>query len=227
MKASVLFRRVVAKTSLRTSARVEKNSAACPVAEHLPQTPYQGARHSFGLLWILPCVTLAACASLPPHKPEPALIAYIPEVVVTTGTNDIDDLLGYHQSLRQKSQAELAAELGKLHLQSSSPRISLQQAMVLSMLRGNGDLIRAQAQLDSVLSSTESEAQSLKPLARLLADQYAELWRLTEQVDKLGQQGKENQRRIDQLNKMLEGLKAIERTLPAGNGAAPSNVPVK
>lgn len=121
------------------------------------------------------------------------------------------------------SQVELATELGSLHLQPASARASLQKAMLLALLHGSGELARAQAQLDSVLNSAEPEAQPLKPLARLLAANYAELRRLAEHADKLGQQGRDNQRRIDQLNAMLEGLKAIERTLPARNGAVSAN----
>ena len=49
----------------------------------------------------------------------------------------------------------------------------------------------------------------------MLSSNCAETRRLAEHADKLGAQQRDNQRRIDQLNEMLEGLKTIERTLPA------------
>lgn len=107
-------------------------------------------------------------------------------------------------------------------MQPPSPRLALQKAMTLALIRGNGDFARAQLYAESVAYSIESDTQPLKPLAKLLAANYAELRRMAEQVEKLNQQAKENQRRIEQLNDMLEGLKAIERTLPARpSGAVP------
>ena len=73
-----------------------------------------------------------------------------------------------------------------------------------------------------MLKSSEPDAQVLKPFAQFLLASNAELRRLNEQADKLVQQNKDAQRRIDQLNETLEALKAIERSLPARpNGSVP------
>jgi paraquat-inducible protein B len=146
----------------------------------------------------------------PPVKCPPA-VATVPAPPVPS---EINELLAYQQSLRQLFLADLMKELDSLNLKPMTPRVALQKAMVLALTRGNGDLLRAQAYLDDVLNSSKPEALRLKPLARLLAANDAELQRLAEQLEKSTQQTRESQRRIDQLNGMLEGLKAIERTLP-------------
>ena len=87
--------------------------------------------------------------------------------------------------------------------------------MVLSLLRGSGDLMRSQMSLDSVIKSNETSAENLKPIASMLLAHVAELRRLDEFVDKQNQQLKESQRRIEQLNQKLEDLKTMERLLPS------------
>ena len=61
---------------------------------------------------------------------------------------------------------------------------------------------------------------SFKPLALVLSSNCAEARRLAEHVDRLAAQQKDSQRRIDQLNDMVEGLKNIERTLPVRPAAS-------
>ena len=185
------------------------------------------------------CVLLAACATPPAEPPAPApqpvVTAPVPSVpvvqppapVIPPDTppvqREIDGLLSYHRALRQLSHTDLLLEMDSLNLQPSSPRVTLQKAMTLSLIRGNGDFAKAQLYAESVANSVEASAQPLKPLAKLLAANYAELRRMAEQSDKLSLQVRENQRRIEQLNDMLEGLKAIERTLPARpSGAVPA-----
>jgi len=177
------------------------------------------------------CVLLAACATPPPPAPAPQPappVACAPVIVTPPAPpppSDIEGLLAYRQSLRQLSAAELVKELVNLNLKPATPRLALQKAMVLALTHGGGDLGRAQAYLIGILHSSDPGAEQLKPLARLLAADDAELQRLAEQLEKSNQQLKDSQRRIDQLNGMLEGLKAIERTLPVRpNAVAPPPV---
>jgi len=163
---------------------------------------------------------LAACATPPPASapaPAPASPVRCAPVVLPPAPplpNAIDELLAYHRSLRQLSPTDLVKELANLNLKPTTPRLALQKAMVLALMHSSGNLAQAQAYLDGVLHSSAPEAGPLKPLAQLLAANDAELQHLTEQLDKASQQARDSQRRIDQLNGMLEGLKAIERTLP-------------
>jgi len=151
------------------------------------------------------CLLLAACATKP-AEPTPDNV----KLIATRGS--VDDLLAYHQSIRRFSQAELNKELQNLNARSDSALLSMQKAMVLGLSRDSNDLARAQAQLGNVLAAPDAE--QFKPLARLLVSNYAEIRRLSENVDRLSLQAKDSQRRLDQLNEKLEALKTIERTLP-------------
>jgi hypothetical protein len=141
--------------------------------------------------------------------------------------DEIGPLLSYHQSLRRMSQGELIKELSGLGLQKRSPRVAVQMGMVLMLTRGGGDLARAQALLDGVANANDSEASVYKPLAQMLSSNCAEARRLAEHIDRLATQQKDNQRRIDQLNDMLEGLKTIERTLPPRPAASAPTAVIK
>lgn len=177
------------------------------------------------LLCVTLCVALVACAQVQP-KPEPAPAPTPPPLVVELPPapppppDEIGPLLSYHQSLRRMSQGELLKELSGLGLQQRSPRVAVQMGMVLMLTRGGGDLARAQALFDGVGNTNDSEASVFKPLAQMLSSNCAEARRLAEHIDRLSTQQKDNQRRIDQLNDMLEGLKTIERTLPARPAAS-------
>ncbi len=173
------------------------------------------------LLPVVPALLLGACMTPAPSPPQPAVmpappVAPLAQTPLThvSPQDEAAPLLAYHQRLRRMQQGELLKELSGLSLQQSTPKLSLQIGMILMLTRGSGDLARAQAQFDSVASSSEQAAQALKPLAQLLSSHCAEARRLSEHNEKLIAQLKENQRKTDQLNDMLEGLKAIERNLP-------------
>ena len=171
---------------------------------------------------LLPLLLLGACAAPPPPPPAPApelpaAPVALPAPTQLTHVSPQDEtapLLAFHQSLRRMTQGELLKELSGLSLQQTTPKLSLQIGMILMLTRGTGDLARAQAQFDSVATSAEAPAQSLKPLAQLLSSHCAEARRLSEHNERLAAQLRDNQRKTDQLNEMLEGLKAIERNLP-------------
>ena len=184
-------------------------------------------RRLFGLL---ACLALAACSLNPVKQPAPEPLP--PPVAVVEveppppppPPDEVGPLLSYHQSLRRMTQGELVKELSGLGLQQRSPRVAVQMGMVLMLTRGGGDLARAQALLDSVATAADSDNAPLKPLAQMLSSNCAETRRLAEHADKLALQQKDNQRRIEQLNDMLEGLKTIERTLPARPAVGPQAV---
>lgn len=183
------------------------------------------------LLLLLLSLSLAACTlgSPRPGLPTPAETTLPPPPAIVdlpppAPPDEVGPLLGYHQQLRKMSQGDLLKELSGLGLQQRSPRVAIQMGMVLMLTRGGVDLARAQALLDSVATSAETEAQPFKALAQLLSSNCAETRRLAEHADKLAAQQKDSLRRIDQLNEMLEGLKTIERTLPARPAPGPQAV---
>ncbi|MYM36221.1 hypothetical protein GTP38_17965 [Duganella sp. FT94W] len=176
------------------------------------------------LLLLTACLALSACTlnSPMPEAPaggplQPPSPAPVVEVLTAAAPppDELTPLLGYHQTLRRMSQGELMKELSGLGQQQRSQRVAVQMGMALMLTRGSGDLARAQALLDSVATSADVEAAPFRPLAQLLSSNCAETRRLSEHADKLAAQQKDNQRRIEQLTDMVEGLKAIERTLPA------------
>jgi len=178
------------------------------------------------ILYLLACVTLSACTlntPIPEDPPPPPAPPPVIEVITTPPPppDEIGPLLSYHQSLRRMPQGELLKELSGLGLQKRSPRVAIQMGMALMLTRGGGDLARAQSLLDSVATSAELDAAPFRPLAQLLSSNCAETRRLYDHADKLAAQQKDNQRRIDQLNEMLEGLKTIERTLPGRPAPGP------
>ncbi|HEX7983072.1 MAG TPA: hypothetical protein VF616_06115 [Duganella sp.] len=185
------------------------------------------------LLALILCLALAACARIQPKpapEPEPApppVVVEVPVPAPPPPADEIGPLLSYHQSLRRMSQGELIKELSGLGLQKRSPRVAVQMGMVLMLTRGGGDLARAQALLDGVANANDSEASVYKPLAQMLSSNCAEARRLAEHIDRLATQQKDNQRRIDQLNDMLEGLKTIERTLPPRPAASAPTAVIK
>jgi hypothetical protein len=167
------------------------------------------------LLCLLLCAALAACTTSRPRVPATS-VEPVPVVTVAPPppADEVGPLLNYHQALRRMSQGELLKELSGLVQQKRSPRVAVQMGMVLMLTRGSGDLARAQTLLDNVANSTEADSAPYKPLALMLSSYCAETRRLAEHVDKLTAQQKDSQRRIEQLNDMVEGLKNIERTLP-------------
>jgi len=183
------------------------------------------------LLLLLLSLSLAGCTLTPPRPPlpTPAEVTLPPppaivELPPPPPPDEVGPLLSYHQQLRKMTQGDMLKELSGLGLQQRSPRVAVQMGMVLMLTRGSGDLARAQALLDSVATATETDAQPFKALAQLLSSNCAETRRLAEHADKLAIQQKDSQRRIDQLNEMLEGLKTIERTLPARPAPGPQAV---
>jgi len=173
-------------------------------------------------LYLTICLPLAlllqGCAQKPVatlHYPLTPRVAPLSVAVAPVAPRDeVAPLLAYHQSLHRMTQGELLKELSSIMLQQRTPKIALQTGMILMLTRGGGDLARAQSNFDSVIGSTEQEAEGLKPLAQLLSSHCAEARRLADASERLSLQLRETQRKSEQLNETLEALKAIERGLP-------------
>ncbi|WP_265942681.1 permease [Dechloromonas sp. A34] len=122
--------------------------------------------------------------------------------------------LAYYQLLSRLSPAELSRERLVLAALPQNPNTHLRTAMLFGHPRGPQDLGKATQQLELVLKSNDPAAVSLQPLARLLADNYAERQKAEGQLDRQGQQLKDSQRKTLELQEKLDGLADIERTLP-------------
>ncbi|WP_231067657.1 hypothetical protein [Ideonella dechloratans] len=181
-------------------------------------------------LWT-PCLlglllTLAGCDSLPPPpagtpvtEPPPATTAAPAcEPPATAPTHSDRDLAGrrllqWQDELRNASGEPLPARIARLSADTPTPAHLVELGLALLHTRNPGDAARAQGLLEAVGKASGDEAAAWAPWARLLAGRAAEQRRLEEQSDRLAQQLRDSQRRIDQLSEKLEALKAIERSL--------------
>jgi hypothetical protein len=157
---------------------------------------------------VLALLLLAACASEPPAKQGVVRKDEVltPPVPVTA--------LSYYPVLHRMTAAEIGRERMVLAALPANPNNQVRMAMVLGHPRGPQELPKAIALLDGVLKSTDPSAVALQPLARLMIDNYIERQRQDVWSDKQGQQLKESQRKVIELQEKIDSLADIERTLP-------------
>lgn len=159
----------------------------------------------------------------PPAPPEPpAAPAPAPPAVASSAADTAATALSYADRIRGLPAQELAQEISRIGDPGESAVRQLQLAFALAQTRQPANTIRAQALLQRVLAQNQPEGQALHPLARLLAAQLAEQRRGDEQIERQGQQLRDSQRRIDQLNERLEAVRAIERSLRPAPAPAPA-----
>lgn len=180
--------------------------------------------------WLPAVVIIGGCATPPAPEPVPeeAVIEEVPRIEVKVDETAMLPLLGYLQLLPGMSAQELARERKTLAALPQTPSVRLRTAMLLGQARTPPNLPRAQSLLAGILKSNEADANSLHPLARLLATHYAERQRLEQQNTKLSAQvgeveeslgdsqrrNDELQRRNDELQRKIDALADIERSLP-------------
>jgi hypothetical protein len=129
-------------------------------------------------------------------------------------------LLAWHEKLRELSPSEQARELVRLNEAGDDPASTLELALLLAQSRVNGDLPRALALLEPL--ARPGGPAPWQAMARLLQARLSEQRRLEEQLERQGQQLRDQQRRIDQLGAQLEALRAIERSLTTRPAATPA-----
>jgi hypothetical protein len=182
---------------------------------------------------------LSACAASnppepPPLPPAPEIVEIrveVPVPVVLPEDEAARQMLAQHERLRRMDAAELTQQAPPPGDDAAlSPQAATQAALALSLnpARTNGELARAQTLVEQVLRSTAAEARPWQPWAQLIAARLAEQRRLEAQIERLAQQSRDSQRKIDQLSEKLEALKAIERSLtkrPSGGPARPASLP--
>ncbi|MDE2372275.1 MAG: hypothetical protein KGN16_25120, partial [Burkholderiales bacterium] len=129
-------------------------------------------------------------------------------------------LLQTQARLAALTPADLAAEIARA--KPETPQASVDLALALAIERGPGDLARAQALLEPLVKDEGEAAQPWRALARWLAARIADQRRSDDQIERLNQQLRDTQRRLDQANDKLAALKAIERSLVTRPGTAAS-----
>lgn len=173
-------------------------------------------------VWLAVVALLSACVTPPePVVAEEPVIEETPRVEIKVDETAMLPMLGYLQLLPRMSTKELARQRQTLAALPQTPSVQLRTAMLLGQPRTPPNLAKAQSLLAGILKSNEPNASSLHPLARLMAAHYGERQRLeqqnsrlTAQMTELEQQLLDSQRRNDELQRKIDALADIERSLP-------------
>lgn len=144
---------------------------------------------------------------------------------VSMDASPLDGLLRDAYQFRLLSAPQLAAEIERLErierLEATAEH-TLRWALALAQTLQVQDTQRALALVQRVLESPDPQSVTLRPLAHLLGHLLREQRRLDLQNERLSQQLRESQRRVEQLNDRIEAMRAIERSL---NRPPPSSAP--
>lgn len=162
--------------------------------------------------------------SAPPPAPPTRFVTVLPAPLAAEPEDlAARQLLRFHEQLRRLPAADLAREQQRLAA-AGTPDDTLALALLLSQTRQPGDLARALTLLDPLARGDSAHAG----LARLLQSRLTEQQRLEAQSERLAQQLREQQRRLDQLSQQLDALRAIERSLgtrPPAGPVPPASTP--
>lgn len=141
-------------------------------------------------------------------QPEPP-----PEPLATTlkrQVSDVESLIGFYEHVRRLSSVEQAKDfeaLRQVYNRDKSDlnrlKLALIQAMPNSPVRNDA---AAQALIDPMLKDGEGHDAGLKAFAQLLNAHLAERKRLEDRL-------REDQKEIEELQKKLDALKSIEKSL--------------
>lgn len=173
----------------------------------------------------------AQTSLIPPSEPNVPAQAPGPvadTLVVPAGVAPATDpavlvtLLREAYQFRLLSASQLAAETERLGLQAPTAENRLRWALALAQTLQIQDTQRALGLIQTVLESPDEPSVALRPLAHLLGHLLREQQRLDLQNERLSQQLRESQRRVEQLSDRIEAMRAIERSL---NRPAPLSVP--
>lgn len=167
------------------------------------------------LLVALGALAAAGCAQQPPRTIVKEVRVQVPvQVPVVAPTDNAARIvLNLNDRLRQMSPLELAQEVAPRDDAALPPGNAVQLALALMFSHANGETFRAQTLLDQVLRDARPEADEWRPMAQFLVDRVAEQRRMEGELDKTRLARDDLQRRLDDANRKLEALKAIERSL--------------
>lgn len=142
--------------------------------------------------------------------------------VTTAGDQDLLEWsLAYAERLRQLPAADVSAEVAAIAEPGGSVQRQMQLALALLHAPLPTDTARVLGLLQRVINHPAPEAGPLKPLSRLLASRLQAQRRLEDSNERLNQQWREAQRRIELLGDQIDAMRAIERSLsprPAAPG---------
>lgn len=183
---------------------------------------------TIALLGALPWLGGCAAPSVGSNAPPPPARSEAPSAGESVDTGAVSAALAYHQRLQAMSAGELSRERAALAVTRDTPQRQLHEALLAAHPR-IANLARARALLEGVLANRSADARAVHALARLLLAQVQERQRLdaanerlTQQLEHTGQQLKETRQLGEDLQRKLDALTEIERSLPAARPAMPA-----
>lgn len=198
-------------------------------------SPRQPPRSFLGAALVAVAAALGGCASAP-SDPMRTTDPARPGATRAAAAGPVETAIEFARFTRSLGPAELERERQSLAQSAGTPLNQVLQAIALAQTHG-ANLPRAIALLEAVEASTSPDAVEMHPLSRVLHDQYAErqrlenaAQRLTQQLERTGQQLKDSQRHAEQLQEKLDALAEIERSLsprPAANSTSLPSSPTE
>lgn len=171
---------------------------------------------------------LGGCATPAGGNAPAAMRSDTPPTPDGVETGPVALALAYHHRLQAISVGELNRERATLAAARDTPQRQVHEALLAAHPR-IANLARARSLLEGVLAQRSADARALHALARLLLAQVQERQRLdvanerlTQQLERTGQQLKETRQLGEELQRKLDALTEIERSLPAARPATPA-----
>jgi hypothetical protein len=165
-------------------------------------------------LRFLPAVALvlvAACSTVVEnHKP----VAPLPSDLIVTG--QMDDMMMYYDSLRKQPQPELARVYDKVKQNFVQNKSDANRTRLILLLILPNTSFRDITSAFYLLNEWPRDAKpitGLQSFRNLLTVLLAEQQRLNHNVDELSQKLKEEQKRVETLQKQIEAIKSMEKNL--------------
>ena len=124
-------------------------------------------------------------------------------------------VLAYASEVSALDSAAFGRERKLMEATQGTPLSAVKLAVLLGLPRDEGDVARAAEILQAVLVDSSAEAAVLKQLARILHAQYSARVRLRAENEELSQSQSDARDQIDSMQKKLDALTDIERSLPA------------
>lgn len=167
--------------------------------------------------WILPAIllaSLAACSNMPASPSHKAAAGWSPPLIVTS---QVEELMLYYDYLHKQPAAELLKEYDKARQSLAQSRTDVNRVRVaLLLVLPNApfhDTTAALGLLNELAKETKTASPGLRGLAGMMAMLIAEQQRANNNVEDLSQKLKDEQKRADELQGKVEGIKNMEKNL--------------
>ncbi len=166
--------------------------------------------------WIVFCFALLGGCILQPTKPTTAEKTPVREapIVAMPTPDSVETLLKFAQAYVALPAEAQKREYMRLTGQRKT-EISRMQLALIASLAGSRyrDAARAQVLLDEHLKTTSDKNDGVSILARLMKSQLSDEQRLEDNVSMLEQKLKEEQKKSETLQRKLDELLAVEKTM--------------